>query len=93
MKEEIKEMIDKIKKCLISGYDLDIITQEEMGILWNCITNLQEENERLNENKRHTLNAINRTIEIIKQQPTEDDSWILDRLDGFKYVLKGDKDE
>jgi hypothetical protein len=47
MKDEIKEMIDKTKKCLIAGYDLDIITQEEMGILWNYITNLQEENERL----------------------------------------------
>ena len=37
-----KEMIDKIKKCLIGGYDLDIITQEEMSILWNYITNLQD---------------------------------------------------
>lgn len=37
-----KEMIDKIKKCLIAGYDLDIITQEEMSILWNYITNLQD---------------------------------------------------
>ena len=36
---------DKIKKCLIAGYDLDIITQEGMNILWNYITNLQEENE------------------------------------------------
>ena len=43
MKEEI---INKIKKCLIAGYDVDIINQEEMGILWNYITNLQEENER-----------------------------------------------
>ena len=42
MKDEIKEMIDKTKKCLIAGYDLDIITQEEMGNLWNYITNLQE---------------------------------------------------
>ena len=46
MQEEIKEMIDKIKKCLIAGYDLDIITQEEMGILWNYITNLQEKYDK-----------------------------------------------
>lgn len=42
MNNNIKEMIDKIKKCLIAGYDIDIISQEEMGILWNYITNLQE---------------------------------------------------
>lgn len=45
-KEEIKEIIDKIKKCLIAGYDVDIITQEEMGILWNYITNLQEKYDK-----------------------------------------------
>lgn len=40
--DETKEIIDKTKKCLIASYDLDIITQEEMGILWNYITNLQD---------------------------------------------------
>lgn len=36
-----------------------------------------------------TVNLIDRTIEIIKQQPTKDDSWILSRLYGFKYALNG----
>lgn len=36
-----------------------------------------------------TINLIDRTIEIIKQQPTKDDSWILSRLYGFKYSLNG----
>lgn len=36
-----------------------------------------------------TINLIDRTIEIIKQQPTKDDSWILSRLYGFKYALNG----
>lgn len=29
-----------------------------------------------------------RTIEIIKQQPTEDDNWILDRLNGYIKLLE-----
>lgn len=32
------------------------------------------------------------TIEIIKQQPTKDDTWILDRLKGFKNILQGDSE-
>lgn len=35
-----------------------------------------------------TTNAIDLVIELIKQQPTEDDSWILDRLNGFKIILE-----
>lgn len=32
--------------------------------------------------------AIDIVIELIKQQPTKDDSWILEKLNGFKYILK-----
>ena len=36
-------------------------------------------------------NAIDSTIDIIKQQPTGNDEWILERLNGYKFLLKGDK--
>lgn len=35
-----------------------------------------------------SINAIDLVIELIKQQPTEDDRWILDRLNGFKIILE-----
>ena len=35
-----------------------------------------------------TINDIDLVIELIKQQPTEDDSWILDRLNAFNIILK-----
>lgn len=41
----------------------------------------------------NTINLIDRTIEIIKQQPTKDDSWILSRLYGFKFALNGGDEE
>lgn len=34
------------------------------------------------------INDIDLVIELIKQQPTEDDSWILSRLNAFKIILK-----
>ena len=48
-----------------------------------------EEIERLNNIIKHTDSWIDRTIEIIKQQPSEDDTWILERLNGIKQCLKG----
>lgn len=49
----------------------------------------KEEIERLNNIIKHTDSWIDRTIEIIKQQPSEDDTWILERLNGIKQCLKG----
>ena len=34
----------------------------------------------------------NRTIEIIKQQPSGNDEWILERLNGINYCLGGDEE-
>ena len=34
----------------------------------------------------------NRTIEIIKQQPSGNDEWILERLNGNNYCLGGDEE-
>ena len=50
---------DKIKKCLIAGYDMHIISQEELKEYWNYITNLQEENERLKEENKRIFSKVN----------------------------------
>lgn len=39
------------------------------------------------------LSWTNRMIEIIKQQPSEDDTWILDNLHSIKYLLQGSDKE
>ena len=50
------------------------------------INNLQQENRKQKEIIDETINAIDLVIELIKQQPTKDDRWILDRLN-VKFVL------
>lgn len=47
-----------------------------------------EENQQQKEVIDKTINAIDLVIELIKQQPTKDDRWILDRLNGFKIILE-----
>ena len=49
----------------------------------------QKEKDKIN----RTLNMIETTIEIIKMQPSDDDTWILKRLNGVKSVLRGDSNE
>lgn len=106
MTEAIKEILEFLeddnreRPFGISEYDLKVLK--------DYITNLQQENEKLNRmcelyskslynaelsdyksRCEGTINLIDRTIEIIKQQPTKDDSWILSRLYGFKCALNG----
>lgn len=52
------------------------------------VENLQQENRKQKEIIDETINAIDLVIELIKQQPTKDDRWILDRLNGFKIILE-----
>ena len=49
---------------------------------------LQNQVKKQKEVIDRTINAIDLVIELIKQQPTEDDKWILDRLNGFKIILE-----
>ena len=49
---------------------------------------LKNKNKRQKEVISKTINAIDLVIELIKQQPTKDDRWILDRLNGFKIILE-----
>lgn len=39
------------------------------------------------------VSLIDRTIEIIQQQPTKDDSYILSRLYGIRFALNGGDEE
>ena len=59
----------------------------------DTILRLHNEIERLNNIIKYTDSWIDRTIEIIKQQPSEDDTWILERLNGIKQCLKGSDKE
>ena len=49
---------------------------------------LQQQNKKYKEAIDKAINDIDLVIELIKQQPTEDDSWILGRLNAFKIILK-----
>lgn len=76
---------------------------EELENLNSYIKQLQQENQQLKDQLKQreevideAIDDINLVIELIKQQPTNDDSWILGRLNSFKIILqkyKGDNNE
>ena len=67
--------------------------QEENYKQSEWLVKKQKKIEQLENNRDKAINYADITIELIEQQPTEDDTWILDRLKGFKNILKGDSDE
>lgn len=92
--EKIISNIKKaIKEHLDNNYKYDMLVDFELDVIgWNSlfeyINELQQENRKQKEIIDETINAIDLVIELIKQQPTEDDRWILDRLNGFKIILE-----
>lgn len=64
----------------ISGIGIDSSLKEELELI--------EEIDRLNNIINRIYNFVDRTIEIVKQQPTGDDEWILERLNGIKYLIE-----
>ena len=56
--------------------------------LINEIKVLEQQCKKQKEVISKTINSIDLVIELMKQQPTKDDRWILDRLNGFKIILE-----
>lgn len=89
----IKNKEEKYKKAineLADSYELHLKQWAKRCIdtINEYTTNLQQENKKQKEVIDKAINDIDLVIELIKQQPTEDDSWILSRLNAFKIILK-----
>ncbi len=52
-----------------------------------------KEYDRLNNIINRLDNFVDRTIEVIKQQPSGNDEWILERLNGIKYLIELKEDK
>lgn len=68
-----------------------IINKQEIEVMEFILKDnesLEQQRKKQKEVIDKTINAIDLVIELIKQQPMEDDRWILDRLNGFKIILE-----
>ena len=108
--QEENEKLKKLEyKFFDNSGDEESFTLEDYLELGNKVYDLQEENEQLHiqlEDKANeqiktmyleyksrvdkAIENIDLVIELIKQQPTEDDTWILNKLNGFKFLLQGE---
>ena len=68
--------------------DYIFIKEESYKKLKKELKFYKKENKRLNNIINRIYNFVDRTIEIVKQQPTGDDEWILERLNGIKYLIE-----
>jgi hypothetical protein len=82
---------DFFKTCFNIVAGLEVRNESQTiakEVVLSEIERLQQENRKQKEIIDETINAIDLVIELVKQQPTEDDRWILDRLNGFKIILE-----
>jgi UDP-N-acetylglucosamine pyrophosphorylase len=66
MKDEIKEILDLLKYCVEKNEYLEVPNMKEWKPLIDYITNLQEENEKLNK-------ILNELEKWLKENLTKDD--------------------
>ena len=86
MNNEVKRFINESSNYDVIDYinNLQQIEKEHQKLNGE----LRKENQRLNNIINRIDNFVDRTIEIIKQQSTGDDEWILERLNGIKYLIE-----
>ena len=80
--------IEDYNEYYIQNSNHYLIPKDVFKELFNEMINWKEESKKKKEVIDETINAIDLVIELIKQQPTKDDRWILDRLNGFKIILE-----
>lgn len=80
--------IEDYSKYYIQGSDHYLIPKNEFIELFNEMSSWKEESKKQKEVIDKLNNEIDLALGLIKHQPTEDDTWILNRLRAFKYILK-----
>ena len=80
--------LEDYSKYYIQGSDYYLIPIDVFDELFDEMESWKEESNKKKEVIDKAINAIDLVIELIKQQPTKDDRWILDRLNGFKIILE-----
>ena len=85
--QKVLEKADSItQSCIFAG------KENSEKSFRNCLNKLTDYKSRIDK----AINSIDILQEIIYQQPADnaiDDLWLLDKLDGFKYILRGESDE
>ena len=94
MNDEIKEILDNIKKCCEITKDQSFIVYQRQDILalLDYITNLQEENKILNENNQAMQEEMARTWKIADDYKSKNDKAIEYIENDMPYLEEPDDD-
>lgn len=87
IKYNLKKDEENKYMLFVSSYQLNSKIEEHFV---GYIDDILLKNKQL-QNKLNTLNnEIDRFIKIIQQQPSKDDSYLLEKLNSFKFIIRGE---
>lgn len=87
-REDVEQLVDRMLLTL------KYAEEPEWKVLAEYIEELYQENQQLKDRINQTINTIETTISIIKQQPSSDkelDLYFINQLERYLNLLKGDK--
>lgn len=85
--------IEKIDKWLDNEYGVSYTRLEELHdfVVEQDLKHREEKDKEIDRLKNiinRIDNFVDRTIEVIKHQPSDNDEWILERLNGIKHLIE-----
>lgn len=75
-------------KYYIQGSDHYLIPKDIFNELFDEMSNWKEDTKKLKEVIDKAINDLNIILEIVREQPSGSDCWIIDRLEANKKILK-----
>ena len=86
--KRLEKINNRLKTDRVSADEEYHLVCQKNYLSTKYIEHLEQQCKKQKEVIDKAINDIDLVIELIKQQPTEDDSWILSRLNAFKIILK-----
>lgn len=80
--------IEDYNKYYIQGSDHYLIPKDVFKELFNEMINWKEESKKQKEVIDKAINDLNIILEIVREQPSGSDCWIINRLEANKKILK-----
>lgn len=80
--------IEDYNEYYIQGSDHYLIPKDVFKELFNEMINWKEESQRQKEVIDKAINDLNIILEIVREQPSGSDCWIINRLEANKKMLK-----
>lgn len=88
MDKELENLLDNYENAIYGKVFPITPSMHQLHLLLDYIANLEQQCKKQKEVIDKAINDLNIILEIIREQPSRSDCWIINRLEANKKILK-----